>query len=308
MRIAISGGTGFIGGHLISYFTQRQDELILISRSDPGKSLPGVRTITWSEIEQDPHNLEGLDAWINLAGASINQRWSETAKRQILASRMKTTAAVANAVSALHNKPPVVINASGMSIYGTSETDTYDEFSPPRLTDFLAEVVEQWEEAADRIAAARVVKVRVGIVLGTDGGAFPKMALPYKLGVGGPIGSGNQWMSWIHIDDMVRLIDTCVRNDEIEGPVNATAPNPVRNREFGEVLAGVLHRPNLFRIPSWVMKGLFGELSVLLLEGQRVLPRKMLEHEFQFAYPVLEEALLDLAGKPGRNGHPPSPP
>jgi len=296
MRIAISGGTGFIGGHLIAHFKKRGDELILISRSASGHAYAGVQTVTWSEIEHSPRYLEGIDAWINLAGSTINQRWSETAKRQILSSRLKTTAAVASALKALQNKPPVVVNASAMAIYGTSETHTYDEFSPAHADDFLAEVVKEWEEAADRIPAERIVKIRTGLVLGTDGGAFPKMALPFKFGAGGRIGSGSQWMSWIHIADMVALIDACIRNDEISGPVNATAPHPVRNREFAQTLGGVLRRPHFMPVPAFALKLILGELSMLLLEGQRVLPRKLLEHEFQFRYPTLEEALLDLTG------------
>ncbi|SEG68007.1 TIGR01777 family oxidoreductase [Paenibacillus sp. UNC499MF] len=296
MRIAISGGTGFIGRHLIAHFKKLGEELILVSRSASGHSYAGVQTVTWSEIELNPRYLEGIDAWINLAGSTINQRWSETAKRQILASRLKTTAAVASAVKALDNKPPVVVNASAMAIYGTSETHTYDEFSPVRADDFLAEVVKEWEEAADRIPAERIVKIRTGLVLGTDGGAFPKMALPFKFGAGGRIGSGNQWMSWIHIADMVALIDACIRNDEISGPVNATAPHPVRNREFAQTLGGVLRRPHVLPLPAFALKLVLGELSMLLLEGQRVLPRKLLEHEFRFRFPKLEEALLDLTG------------
>ncbi|EGL14809.1 MULTISPECIES: TIGR01777 family oxidoreductase [unclassified Paenibacillus] len=296
MRIAISGGTGFIGGHLIAHFKKRGDELILISRSASGHAYAGVQTVTWSEIEHNPRYLEGTDAWINLAGSTINQRWSETAKRQILSSRLKTTAAVASTLKALQNKPPVVVNASAMAIYGTSETHTYDEFSPVRADDFLAEVVKEWEEAADRIPAERIVKIRTGLVLGTDGGAFPKMALPFKFGAGGRIGSGSQWMSWIHIADMVALIDACIRNEDISGPVNATAPHPVRNREFAQTLGSVLRRPHVLPVPAFALKLVLGELSMLLLEGQRVLPRKLLEHEFQFRYPTLEEALLELTG------------
>ncbi|MBV6714286.1 TIGR01777 family oxidoreductase [Paenibacillus chitinolyticus] len=296
MRIAISGGTGFIGGHLIAHFKKRGDELILISRSASGHAYAGVQTVTWSEIEHNPRYLEGTDAWINLAGSTINQRWSETAKRQILSSRLKTTAAVASTLKALQNKPPVVVNASAMAIYGTSETHTYDEFSPVRADDFLAEVVKEWEEAADRIPAERIVKIRTGLVLGTDGGAFPKMALPFKFGAGGRIGSGSQWMSWIHIADMVALIDACIHNEDISGPVNATAPHPVRNREFAQTLGSVLRRPHVLPVPAFALKLVLGELSMLLLEGQRVLPRKLLEHEFQFRYPTLEEALLELTG------------
>jgi uncharacterized protein (TIGR01777 family) len=189
----------------------------------------------------------------------------------------------------------VVINASGMSIYGTSLNDTYDERSPHHIVDFLSGIVEEWEQAADQIKGVRVVKIRIGLVIGKDGGAFPKMLLPYKLGVGGKIGSGNQWISWIHIDDMVQLIDTCIQNEQISGPVNATAPNPVTNDQFGRAIAAAWHRPHWFPLPAFMLKLMFGELSTLLLDGQKVLPHVLLNHGFEFKYPTIDQALRDLA-------------
>jgi len=204
---------------------------------------------------------------------------------------------VARLVEQLREKPEVVVNASGISIYGTSETDTYDETSPPRVVDFLSGVVEKWEQAIDGIQSPRVIKLRVGIVLGRDGGAFPKMAIPYKLGVGGRVGSGRQWLSWIHIEDMVRMIDFCIRNPRIRGPVNATAPNPVTYEEFGRTLGKIMRRPHYFPVPAALLKLVFGELSVLLLEGQKVIPRAVLEHGFDFRYPTIETALRQLCGR-----------
>ncbi|NOU86859.1 TIGR01777 family protein [Paenibacillus sp. LMG 31460] len=293
MKIAVTGGSGFIGKRLIVHLQQQGHEVINISRS-PRAVVEHVRTVTWDQLKTDSSAFAGLDAIVNLAGESINQRWTAAAKERIVGSRLKAAEQVAQLIERMEVKPKVVVNASGMSIYGTSETETFDERSPHRPVDFLSRVVEQWEGAADQIQGTRIVKVRVGLVLDGKEGAFPKMALPYKLGVGGPIGSGKQWLSWIHIDDMVRLIDFCIQNEAIIGPVNATAPNPVTNREFGRALAKAMRRPNLFPLPAFILKMVFGELSTLLLEGQKVLPRALLEHGFTFKYSFVDKALADI--------------
>lgn len=293
MKIAVTGGSGFIGKRLISHLQQQGHEVINISRS-PRAVVEHVRTVIWDQLKTDSSAFAGLDAIVNLAGESINQRWTAAAKERIVGSRLKAAEQVAQLVERMDVKPKVVVNASGMSVYGTSETEIFDERSPHHPVDFLSKVVEQWEDAADQIQGTRIVKVRVGLVLDGIEGAFPKMALPYKLGVGGPIGSGKQWLSWIHIDDMVRLIDFCIQNEAILGPVNATAPNPVTNREFGRSLAKAMRRPNLFPLPAFILKIMFGELSTLLLEGQKVLPRVLLEHGFTFKYSFVDKALADI--------------
>jgi len=293
MKIAVTGGSGFIGKRLITHLQQHGHEVINISRS-PRTVVEHVRTVTWDQLKTDSSAFAGLDAIVNLAGESINQRWTAAAKERIVGSRLKAAEQVAQLVEKMEVKPKVVVNASGMSIYGTSETETFDERSPHRPVDFLSRVVEQWEGAADQIQGTRIVKVRVGLVLDGKEGAFPKMAMPYKLGIGGPIGSGKQWLSWIHIVDMVRLIEFCIQNEEIVGPVNATAPNPVTNREFGGALAKAMRRPNLFPLPAFILKVIFGELSTLLLEGQKVLPRVLLEHGFSFKYSFVDKALADI--------------
>lgn len=294
MHIVIAGGTGYIGQHLVAYYTNKQHHITLISRTTSGQFSTNVSSLTWDQIRAEPQRLEGTDVIINLAGSSINQRWTESGKKLILQSRLDSAARIAELVEALETKPQVVINASGMSIYGTSETDTYDETSPARITDFLAGVVEQWEAAADQIIGTRLVKLRIGLVLSKDGGAFPKMLMPYRLGVGGPIGSGKQVLSWIHIEDMIRLIDFCIKHEEIDGAVNAVGPEPVTNDVLGRTIANIIHRPYLFPLPAFVMKLLFGELSILLLEGQRVLPRVLQEHGFAFKYPTVELALRNI--------------
>lgn len=297
MKIAVTGGTGFVGKHLIPFLLKNGHEVILISRSSSHVNKLGVTAITWQQLKENPHNLEGVNAIVNLAGESISQRWTKAAKQRILQSRLNAAEQITVLVERLHEKPKVVVNASGMSVYGISESDTYDERSPERTMDFLSGVVQQWEKAADRIQGTRTVKIRVGLVLGNDGGAFPTMALPYKLGIGGKVGSGKQWLSWIHIDDMVRLIDYCIHGEEINGPVNATAPNPVTNEQFGRELAKSIRRPHWFPVPAFILKLIFGELSTLLLDGQKVLPYVLLKQGFTFKYPTIDKALAELANK-----------
>ncbi|WP_019120670.1 TIGR01777 family oxidoreductase [Brevibacillus massiliensis] len=297
MKIAVTGATGFIGKHLVRHLASQGDEVIAISRSSRARGLPDAKVVSWDELADKRDMLEGLDAVVNLAGESINQRWTQSAKERIVSSRLTAAEKLGELFDRLEQKPPVLVNASGISIYGTSDTDTYDESSPARIVDFLSDVVEKWEAAADLVNAPRTVKIRVGIVLGNDGGAYPKMVLPYRLGVGGKVGSGSQWLSWIHIEDMVRLIDFCIRNEQVSGPVNATAPNPVTNDQFGRAVARGLGRPHWFPVPAMLMKLIFGELAVLLLEGQRVIPQKLLDCGFQFRYPEIDDAIKQLAGK-----------
>ncbi len=294
MRVAVTGGSGFIGSHLIRHLSREGYEVILISRS-ARRQTPGVSDcVAWDELLARSAVLEGLDAIVSLSGETINQRWTPAAKRRILQSRVEAASRLAELVDRLERKPKVVIHGSGMSIYGTSRTDVYDETSPHRVVDFLSSVVEEWEKAADQIQGVRLVKLRIGLVLGKDGGAFPKMALPYKLGIGGRLGSGKQWFSWIHVEDMARAIAFCIRNESVEGPVNCTSPDPAVNDQFGRTLGSVLRRPHLFPVPSFVFKIMFGEMAVLLLEGQKVLPRKLLDHGFEFQFPGLRQALEDL--------------
>ncbi|MFC7677913.1 TIGR01777 family oxidoreductase [Paenibacillus sp. GCM10028914] len=296
MKIAICGGTGFIGQALCKHFISQGHQVMIVTRKQPDHSSKenSITYVTWDDMKSNPGQFEGLDALINLAGASLSQRWTTQGKERIHTSRQKTVSAVADLMNVLEHKPPVVVQASAMAIYGTSEDKTFDELSPPRVMDFPSEVVSMWEEAADRIQTDRVVKLRISVVLGNEGGAFPKMILPYKLGLGGKIGSGQQWMSWIHLDDIVRLIDFCIHHPEINGPVNAASPKPVTNDLFGRTAAKVYHRPHWFPVPSFLLKGVLGELSMILLEGQRILPVKALDHGFEFQYAELKDALSAL--------------
>ncbi|MDF2964468.1 MAG: NAD-dependent epimerase [Paenibacillus sp.] len=294
MKIAITGGSGFVGRHLTQYFLEQKHSLIIISRNRQTSKHPLIRHTTWSELKSDVKLMEGTDAIVNLAGESINQRWTKAAKERILQSRLDTVAQVADIVDRMEKKPSVVVNASGISIYGTSEKASFVEHSDTKVMDFLSGVVQQWEKAMDQIRNTRIVKLRLGIVLGKDGGAFPKMMLPYKLGIGGRIGSGKQIMSWIHIDDLCRLIEFCIENEDIIEQINATAPQPVTNDEFGRALAKAMNTSHRIPVPAFMMKLLFGELSTLLLDGQRVLPLLAVDYEFHYKYPMIEAALKDL--------------
>ncbi|BBH24778.1 epimerase [Paenibacillus baekrokdamisoli] len=299
MKVAVTGGTGFVGSNVVDALLQRGDEVWIISRSKGKKAIErsGLHRITWSELASSPNKLEGLNAIINLAGESINQRWTKAAKERILQSRLDAASQIEHFVTFLKTKPQVVVNASGISIYGMSLTETFDEHSPWNVSDFLSSVVEKWEAAADRIAVSRLVKLRVGLVLGKNGGAFPLMALPYRLFGGGRVGSGKQWMPWLHIEDITRLILFCLDNKEIEGAVNACAPESVTNDSFGRALSQAMSRPHWFPVPAFLLKTVLGELSLLLLEGQRAVPRKALEHGFTFRYPTIEIAMKELVGK-----------
>lgn len=298
MKIIIFGGSGFIGKHLTSHFVKKGNQVVLVSRSHRLSQDSQVRYATWSELQENIEPLEEADAFVNLTGETINQYWTPKAKTRILESRINSTKSVAHFVQKLKSKPKVVINSSAVGIYGMSESENYDETSSISNNDFLARIVYEWERAADTMEPyTRLVKLRLGVVLGTDGGALPKMLLPYKLFVGGKIGSGKQWLSWIHIEDLVRLIEFCITTEKIKGPINASAPTPVTNDEFGRAIASVMERPHFFPVPSSILRVLLGEMSQMVLKGQKVLPKKAVESGFTFTYPTIDLALRDLLGK-----------
>lgn len=294
MKLAICGGTGFIGSNLTDYWITQGHEVIIITRKAREDRTDSCKYVTWDELANNPQPLESLDAVINLAGESLNQRWTTKTKENILQSRLHSVHRLGDIVDKLENKPRAVIQSSAVGIYGTSKTDTYNECSPIKIVDFLSDVCIQWENAADqRFGNTRLVFVRTGLVLGNKG-AFPLMKLPYTLGVGGRIGDGKQWVSWIHIHDMVKLIDFAVHHDDLSGPLNAVSPNPVTNEQFGKTVGNVLHRPHWFPVPAFMLKTLLGEMSFLILEGQKVLPVKAQEHRFRFDYPYLKDAIIQL--------------
>lgn len=295
MKIAITGGTGFIGKHLAKHLIDLQHEVFIISRST--KIIEGLQRahqLTWNQLHQKTNLLEGLDAIVNLAGETIDQRWTDDSKNRILHSRLDATHEVARLIGRLLTKPKVLIQGSAIGIYGTSDTESFDESSSTEKNDFLSDVVTEWEHTAEQINVNRIVKLRTGVVLGLKGGALPKMMLPYKLGVGGRIGHGHQWISWIHINDIVEMILYCIEHEEVRGAVNATAPNPVTNDQFGRAIGRVVGRPHWLPVPASALRLLLGTMSDLVLKGQKVMPTSILQHGFEFTYNTVEEALSDI--------------
>ncbi|KFN02827.1 TIGR01777 family protein [Bacillus clarus] len=297
MKIAISGGTGFIGKRLANFLSQKGNTVYILTRkkiADPQNS--NIQYVQWS-VDLHTFPLSSIDVVINLAGESINNgRWTQKQKEAILNSRIKTTKGLIKQLQKLQTKPHTFINASAIGYYGTSETKIFTEQQEDPGDDFLAQTVYLWEKEATqaRHLGIRTIYIRFGVVLGANGGALPKMLLPYRLYVGGTIGSGNQWLSWIHLDDAVRMIDFAIHKEEIEGALNITAPTPIKMKEFGATLSNITGRPHWLPVPSFVLHALLGEMSMLVLEGQHVLPNKAIEHGYQYSFPTLNHALQNI--------------
>lgn len=293
MHVVIAGGTGFLGRHLAAAVAAEQGRVTIISR-DRNAPVP-YPVVTWNDVEQSPELLAGTDAVVNLAGETIDRRWTRRAKDLILRSRLEATRRVAELVRRLSPKPEAVVQASAVGYYGSADDDiAFDETSPPGQSGFLADVARRWEREADAIRGTRLVILRTGVVLAADRGALPRIAAPFRLGFGGPIGSGRQSVSWIHVDDYVRLVLFCLRRKEISGPVNATAPHPVVQREMAETIARLLHKPCWLPVPSRLLRVALGERAEIVLSGQHVVPAKALAAGFAFRYPTIDAALADL--------------
>jgi uncharacterized protein (TIGR01777 family) len=296
MKILITGASGLIGRALRRSLEDKGHELLLASRSEPKKR----NQINWT-IEEgfaEPERLEGFDAVIHLAGESISSlRWSEAKKRAIRDSRVLGTRSVVEAMEQMRQKPKVFISGSATGIYGDRGDEEMTEADEPGDT-FLSEVCKDWEAESLKAEALgiRTVLLRTGIVLAQDGGALATMLTPFKLGVGGVVGSGRQFMSWISLDDEVGAIVFLLENEEIRGPVNVVAPNPVTNKEFTKTLGEVIYRPTIFPLPAFAVDLIFGEMGdALLLDSTRVVPQRLLDAGYKFKYtnlkPALENAL-----------------
>jgi len=301
MHIVISGGRGFLGKRLQMYLINNGHQVTILTRSlDGNQEVKGVKLVEWMNEGNHPEaELENVDAIIHLAGESISgSRWTKSKKERILSSRLNTTKEMYRIIANLERKPQVFINASAVGFYGMSETETYTEKSGSDANDFLASVVKRWESEAEKVKQlnVRTVFTRFGVILG-NGGALPLMVLPYKLGVGGTMGSGKQWISWVHIDDAVKMIVYAITHPNINGPMNITAPNPVRMKEFGQTISKVLRRRHWLPVPSFVMKLGLGEMSDMILKGQRVLPELATNHGYHFQYANVEDALENILGK-----------
>ena len=296
MKVAIAGGTGMVGSRLCDMLKKRGDEVIVLTRSE-SKMKNGIPHVKWLNGEKPEALLEGIDAFVNLAGVSLNEgRWTEERKKAIHKSRMDSTEEVLRIIRHLTVKPDVLVNASAIGIYPTSTTAVYTEQSKEQATDFLGPTVADWEAKASLANAlgVRVCLTRFGVILGRDSGALPLIALPYQLFVGGTVGSGEQWLSWIHVDDVCRAIIHVMDTPELNGPINVTSPNAKRMKHFGKTVGRTLNRPHWLPVPSIALKLALGEKSQLVLEGQYVVPEKLLASGYRFQFASLEDAIIDL--------------
>jgi uncharacterized protein (TIGR01777 family) len=298
MHIAITGSTGFIGSALVDALSAAGHAVRRLVRHERDRRSGDV---LWDPAgaRLDPRALDGVDAVVHLAGEPIAQRWTPSAKRRIRESRVRGTELIATTLVQLARPPRVLVSGSAMGIYGNRGDEELDETSASG-TDFLAEVATAWEAAADPAARAgvRVVKVRTGLVLSPRGGALAKLLLPFRLGVGGRMGSGRQWMSWIALDDAVGAIRHALAADALRGPVNLAAPNPVTNAELAATLGRVLRRPAIAPLPALALRLALGEMGeATLLASQRMRPRRLLETGYRFEHPTLEAALRHELGR-----------
>jgi uncharacterized protein (TIGR01777 family) len=283
MKVAITGSTGFIGKHLTAFLKNKGVEVHAIAREHflPDQKLKLISL------------LDGCDAVINLAGASINCRWTKANKQIIKDSRVKTTRILVQAINELATKPEVLLSISAVGIYTNKEV--WSERSGTYDKGFLASVCLEWEAEAKKVSSdVRLVIPRLGVVLGKDGGAFPKISLPFRLFAGGRIASGNQGFSWIHIDDLLNIFWTVINTKKIKGIIHCTAPQMCDNILFTYTLANIIHRPALFHIPSFIFKMIYGESASLITNGQKVFPYKLLNYGYLFQYPEIKTALKNL--------------
>ena len=292
MKVLITGASGLVGTELQKSFAAQGYEMLLASR----KVATDDRHIQWSVEDgfTDPEKLEGIDAVVHLAGENVSGlRWTDDKKKAIRDSRVLGTRNVVDAISKLKNKPKVFVASSAIGFYGERGDEEVTESSAAG-DNFLAEVSKAWEAESRRAedAGIRTVLLRTGIVLSKDGGALSTMLLPFKLGVGGVVGSGKQWMSWISLPDEIDVINFVIENENIRGAVNAVSPNPVTNHDFTKTLGEVLYRPTFFPLPEFAVSMVFGEMGdVLLLASTKVLPKRLEDAGFEFKYPNLKEAV-----------------
>lgn len=291
----ITGGTGFIGSRLCQQLSYQSHHITLYTRNKIHAQQKNNKNLTlindFSELSTDTY----FDYVINLAGAGIaDKRWSQTRKQEIFDSRITTTQSLANLLQRLTVKPKLLVSASAVGYYGYDATTTFTEQSK-NGNGFTCNLCQTWEQTAKTVESngINVAILRLGIVLGKNGGALKKMLPAFRFGIGGLMDSGNQWMSWIHIDDVLGIIHF-IMNAQISGAINTTTPNPVTNREFTTILGKILNRPTFAKMPENLLKLIFGEMSELLIFGQRVVPEKLLNYGYHFKYPGLEAALNNI--------------
>ena len=304
MKIVIAGGSGFLGRPLAAALARDGNEIVVLTRgSGAARGLAQLRSVAWTpngETGPWAAEIDGAAALVNLAGEPIaGRRWSDAQKQRILESRVQATRSLVAAVRAAATPPPIFVSGSAVGYYGPLGDELATEDTPPG-SDFLARVRVQWEAAATAAASARtrLVCIRTGIVLEKDGGALPQMLPPFKVGAGGPVGSGRQYWPWIHRDDWIALLRWAIQTPEAAGALNATAPNPVTNADFARALGRAMRRPAFMPAPAFALRLMLGEMAdALLLSGQRAVPAKAERLGFAFRYPQVDQALGAIFGR-----------
>jgi uncharacterized protein len=292
VRVAVTGATGLIGSEVVAALRERGDEVTILTRSP--EKVRDVHAARWDPMSGPApvDALAGRDGVIHLAGEPVAQRWTSAAKERIRASRQLGTRYLVAGLSDADPRPGVLVSASGVDYYGPRGDEEVDESAPAGNT-FLAQVCRVWEDAALSAArdGVRVTVLRTGVVLDPDGGALQKMLPPFKLGVGGPVAGGRQWMPWIHVDDIAGMYLAAVDGSDWSGPVNAVSPNPVTNHDFSKALGRALHRPAVAPVPALALKLLYGDMAEIVTTGRRAVPRRALELGYAYRHPDLDEAL-----------------
>jgi uncharacterized protein (TIGR01777 family) len=308
MRIIIAGGSGVIGRELANELTQAGYEVIILSRNpEHVLELPqGVKAVSWDGKTTKGwcDLVDGAKAVVNLAGENLAgekffpDRWTESRKHRILQSRLDAGSAIEAAIRAVQNKPGVLLQSSAIGYYGSLDDQDVDEKSPVG-SGYLARICQEWEKSTETVESmgVRWVVLRTGVVLSMKGGAFTRLLMPFNFFAGGPMGNGRQYISWIHIADEVGAIQFLIENQEARGIINLTAPVPVTNAEFVRIIGHVMGRPSFLPLPAFVLRLMFGEVSTTVLDGQRVLPRRLEALGYQFIYPEAELAIRELLGK-----------
>jgi uncharacterized protein (TIGR01777 family) len=296
MKVTVTGATGLIGSRLVGRLLERGDEVTVLSREpeEARSALGDVDAVAWEPTggPAPAGALAGRDGIVHLAGENVAQRWSDVAKERILVSRELGTRELVAGLRAADPRPGTLVSASAAGYYGPRGDERLDETAEPG-SDFLAEVVQAWEaeaKAAEELGM-RVVRVRTGVVLDRSGGALAKMLPPFRAGIGGPVAGGRQYLPWIHLDDLVGIYLAALDGDDWSGPVNASAPEPVTNKEFSKALGRALHRPAFLPVPAFALRVLYGEMADIVTTGQRAIPTRALELGYAFRHPDLDEAL-----------------
>lgn len=299
MKVAITGATGFVGSRLVEKLSAEGHQVLVLTRNRAAaqKVFPNLEIVAYTPTQSGAWQeaIASCDGVVNLAGEPIaEKRWTPQQKQEILNSRKLGTQKIVEAIAQANPKPSVLVNASAIGYYGTSETATFDETSPPGQ-DFLAQVCQAWEAEAQKVteAGVRLVILRLGIVLG-QGGAIGKMIAPFKVFAGGPLGTGRQWFSWIYRGDLVNLIIQALTKPDMEGVFNATAPNPVRMSELAQTMGEIMQRPSWLPVPGFALETLLGEGAMVVLEGQQVLPQRTQASGFNYQYSKVSQALKEI--------------